>query len=66
VTSVFGFLPGTEDTKKKNLRETTTSQELVLQRPQSKWNVFHLVQWQRRSAFQGLRLLFGKGARTPA
>ena len=32
VTSVFGFLPGTEDTEKKNLRETTTSQELVLQR----------------------------------
>ena len=30
VTSVFGFLPGTEDTEKKNLRETT-SQELVLQ-----------------------------------
>jgi len=30
VTSVFGFLPRTEDAEKKNLRETTTSQELVL------------------------------------
>jgi hypothetical protein len=31
LTSVFGVLPGTEDTEKKNLRETTPSQELVLQ-----------------------------------
>ena len=31
VTSVFGFHEGTKDTEKKNLRETTTSQELVSQ-----------------------------------
>ena len=31
MTSVFGFLPGTEDTQKKNLREATPSQEVMLQ-----------------------------------
>jgi len=34
VTSVFGFPPGAEDTEKKNLRETTMSQGLVLQSSQ--------------------------------
>ena len=34
MTFVIGFLPGTEDTEKKILRETTTMQEPVLQRRQ--------------------------------